>query len=164
MNALSKTNSDLWRETKTPMPLRWMPLARVTETDLWLGLDARGVWAIGRLEGPAVVADAANLSQAWLPILESERELLTERITEAGRLHELPISIATLPIREILRLALATRRQHWTEQALNWLENCSTVNDLKELLVEVSKSSSVGQRNRHRARRILGKIRYKSGG
>ncbi|MEU6428351.1 hypothetical protein ABZ860_20850 [Microbispora sp. NPDC046973] len=156
--ALSRLNPDLWRYAEEPLPIRWIPLFQVTTTGLWLGLDISGVWVIGRINGAVATAASDVLSQVWVTILELEVDVLDSKLRDAVLRYELPTPLPALPIPEILQLALATRRRHWVDRALAWLDRYPASVETTNLLKEVSRSHRIGQANRHKAEKIIRRL------
>ncbi|MFD8236228.1 hypothetical protein ACFV20_30670 [Streptomyces sp. NPDC059696] len=133
----------------------WLPLVRISATGIWLGLDRRGVWTLGRLEG-AVESSEKNLPSSWVTMLDSdEKSIRAELNITAERFGVSPSILQDLlPIEGVLSMALRSRSDHWIERALSWLSNRDLSREHLELLREVSMTAWVNQRTRHAARRL----------
>jgi len=155
--ALSRISDDLWRESATNHgSVTWLPLWLVSSSGLRIGLDRNGRWVVGRLPGRASVSQE-NLSPGWLPILDHDESVAREEVAHAGGRYNLPVDLLleSLPVDDVIALALSTHNAHWIDRALIWLESRDIRDDIGALLPLVASSRSASQRARQRARRLI---------
>lgn len=156
--ALSRIDDATWRQSETSFGLlRWLPLWLATDTGIWLGLDDKKRWVVGRMSGGISVQDAPPLSPGWLAILDHDESMAKAELSYGADKYGLPVDelLKSLPIDDIIALALRSHSAHWTERALRWLETRKLREDIRELLPAVAASKVAGQRARHIAQRLM---------
>jgi hypothetical protein len=156
--ALSRIDDTAWHHSMTSSgPLRWLPLWLVTDTGVWIGLDDKGRWVVGRMSGGISVQEALPLSPGWLTILEHDESLANAELSYGAGKYGLPSGelLESLPVDDIIALALRSQNAHWTERALRWLETRKLRNDIREMLPAVAASKVAGQRARQIAKRLI---------
>src|SRR4051794_8754424 len=63
----------------------WLPLTRISDSGLWLGLDRDGSWVLGRLRDRVASASAsAKPSPGWLTILDMGEREFREKLSTAS--------------------------------------------------------------------------------
>jgi hypothetical protein len=155
--ALSRLDEAKWHQSATPDgPVKWLPLWLFGDTGLWLGLDEQARWIVGR-PGRMVVQGAPPLSPGWLPMLDHDELTAREELTFSADKYGLPAALIleSLPIDDVIALALKSDSAHWTERALMWLEARSVRDDIREMLPAVVSSKAAGQRARQIAKRLV---------
>ncbi|GHB71683.1 hypothetical protein GCM10010331_69530 [Streptomyces xanthochromogenes] len=139
-----------------PGTITWLPLAQVSETGIWLGVDRNGSWAIGRLDGP-VQPSAMNLPTSWVTILDVDEAEFRQNLKAGAQQHR--ISEGELqehvPVDEVLTIAILSESDHWAERAVSWLSNRTNQKAHLELLRELSKAKWATQKTRHAAYRLV---------
>lgn len=156
--ALSRVDGAAWHQSETSDGLlRWLPLWLVTDTGLWIGLDSKSRWVIGRMSGSIVVQKAPPLSPGWLAILEHDESTAIAELSYGADKYELPTGelLESLPVDDVIALALCSRSAHWTERALRWLEKRPLRGDIRGMLPEIVASKAAGQRARQIAKRLI---------
>jgi hypothetical protein len=156
--ALSRIDDETWHQSDTSSGrLRWLPLWLATDTGIWIGLDDEGRWVVGRMSGGMSVQEAPPLSPGWLAILDHDESMATAELSYGADKYGLPTSelLESLPIDDVIALALRSHSAHWTERALRWLETRKLREDIRELLPAVAASKAAGQRARHIAQRLM---------
>lgn len=156
--ALSRTCDTAWHQSTTSSGLiRWLPLWLVTDTGVWLGVEDKGRWVVGRMSGGFSVQDAPPLSPGWLVILEHDESTANAELSFAARKYGLPIGelLESLPVDDVISLALRSGNAHWIERALSWLQGRELRDDIRDLLPVVAVSRVAGQRARQIARRLI---------
>lgn len=155
---LSRVDKTKWHQSITSHGVvKWLPLWLFSDTGLWMGLNEQAQWVVGRISGNIVIQDGSTLSPGWLPMLDHDEQTAREELQFSANkfgLQAEPI-FESLPIDDIILLALRGQDAHWTERALRWLESRNVRNDIREMLPEVASSRAVGQRARHIARRLM---------
>lgn len=155
--ALSRLDKAKWHESATPHgPVKWLPLWLFSDTGLWLGLDAKAHWIVGR-PGSMVVQDALPMSPSWLPMLDNDELTAREELSYGAGKIGLPAEpiLESLPIDDVITLALTSHNAHWTERALTWLEARELRDDIKAVLPVVASSGAAGQKARQIAKRLM---------
>jgi hypothetical protein len=100
----------------------------------------------------------ARASLLWLPLLEQEypalRAALLAGLAQAG-LQPVEQRLATFPVQDLLALALTSGLSlYWADLALNWASHVGLAPDLIPLVRALALNPSIGQRIRHRAKRL----------
>jgi hypothetical protein len=155
--ALSKVRDDLWRQSVTEDGnVSWLPLWLISSSGLWIGIDRDARWVVGRLPGQASVFEC-RLSPGWLPLLDHDEPEAREEISHQSAKYDLPADqlLVSLPVDDIIVIALSTNNPHWIDRALVWLESRKIRNDISALLLSVASSRSAGQSARQRAKRLM---------
>lgn len=155
--ALSRISYAAWHQSMTSSgQIRWLPLWLVSDTGVWIGLDEEGRWVVGRMSGGLSVQGALPLSSGWLVILEHDESMANAELSYSAGKYGLPTSelLESLPVDDIIALALRSGNAHWTERALGWLETRKLRDDIREMLPAVIASKAAGQRARQIARRL----------
>lgn len=137
-------------------PVTWLPLVRISDTGIWLGLDRNGAWTLGRLDGVVESSSSENLPASWVTILDSDETSLRAGLHSAAERFGLsPYKLVDLiPVDEVLTMAIKSRSS-WAERAVSWMSRRSIPRDHLQLLREVSTAEWANQRTRHMARRIV---------
>lgn len=157
MNGLAHVNSDTWRTSRSgDVSVSWLPLTRISETGLWLGVDKEGEWVLGRLEGH-VVSSTGTLPQPWLTLLDTDEPTFRKRLDEAAGRYHLPSDIlqARVPIDDVLSMAFRSHSAHWAERAVRWLIERTPCAEHLELLHELMTARWASQWTRQTARRLV---------
>jgi hypothetical protein len=157
MTALSQLEDVNWHQSMTARgPLKWLPLWLFTDSGLWIGLDDQARWVIGRV-GNMAVRDGPSLSPSWLPILDHDELTAREELSFSADKYGLPAEpiLASLPVDDVIALALHGKSGHWTERALIWLESRSVRDDIREMQPDVARSRALGQKARQIANRLI---------
>jgi hypothetical protein len=155
--ALSRLDESLWRRSASRQDsITWLPLWLISQSGLWVGLDRDGRWTVGRPSGQ-VAAATEMLSPGWLPLLDHDESVVREEVAYASAKYGLPVDslLQSLPIDDIIRIALNTSNSHWIDRALIWLEQRTIPEGIYELLPRVASSRAAGQRARQRAWRLM---------
>lgn len=163
--ALSRLDDDKWHQTPTPYGvMKWLPLWLFSDTGLWIGLDEQARWVVGRMAGIIVVQDALPLSPGWLPMLDHNEATAQNELSFSADKYGLPIApiLESLPIDDVIALALDSHDPHWTERALAWLESRNVRDDIREMLPAVASSRAAGQRARQLAKRQMKRVSDKA--
>lgn len=156
--ALSRIDDAVWHQSTTPSgSLRWLPLWLVTDTGIWIGLDDKGRWVVGRMSGAISVQEVLPLSPGWLTILEHDEPVANAELSYGADKYGLPTDeiLESLPVDDVIALALRSQNAHWTERALRWLETRKMRDDIREMLPAVASSKAAGQRARQIAKRLI---------
>jgi hypothetical protein len=156
--ALSQVDDAAWRQSATSSgPLRWLPLWLVTDTGVWIGLDDRARWVVGRMSGGISVRDEPLLSPGWLTMLDHDESMAKAELSYGASKYGLPTGelLESLPIDDVIALALHDHSTHWTERAMRWLETRKLRDDIREMLPAVASSRAAGQRARQIAKRLM---------
>jgi hypothetical protein len=159
LSALSQTERDCWHESVSGYEKStWLPLFLISSSGLWIGLDERGQWVVGRLSGQ-VEKRGPRLSPGWLPLLDHDESVIKEELSYAATKYKLPLNglLSSIPIDDTLLLALEGNSSHWIDRALVWLEHRPIRDDIAAILPSVVSSRSAGQRARQRAKRLMGR-------
>ena len=156
-SALSRIDEDLWRESASQRGnIMWLPLWLISDSGLWIGLDRQARWVVGRLPGQ-VGHPTERLSPSWLPLLNHDESVAAEELSFGAAKHNLPAGLLeSVPIDDIIVLALTSNNAHWIDRALIWLESRKVRDDINEMLPTVVSSRSASQRARQRAKRLMG--------
>jgi hypothetical protein len=155
--ALSRLDEAQWHQSATPHgAVKWLPLWLFSDTGLWIGLDQQARWVVGR-PGSMVIQDAPPLLQGWLPMLDHDELAAREELTFSADKYGLPAEpiLESLPIDDVIALALKSHSAHWTERALTWLEARNVRDDIREMLPALASSKAAGQRARQIAQRLM---------
>lgn len=161
--ALSEVNDAAWHQSATSSgPLRWLPLWLVTETGIWIGLDDKKRWVVGRMSGGISVQGAPPLSPGWLAILDHDESMARAELSYGADKYGLPTGelLESLPIDDVIALALRSHSAHWTERALRWPETRKLRDDIREMLPVVAASKAAGQRARQIAKHLIRQDRW----
>lgn len=156
-SALSRIDEDHWRVSATQHGrITWLPLWLISNSGLWIGLDRHARWVVGRLSGQVSVP-TERLSPSWLPLLDHDESVIVEELSYSGTKYNLPIDLllGSLPIDDLIALALASDNTHWIDRALIWLEPREVRGDIDAMLPLVASSRSASQRARQRAKRLM---------
>jgi hypothetical protein len=134
----------------------WLPLMKISETGIWLGLDRKGVWTLGRLDG-AVESSAPDLPSSWVTLLDSDASSFRAGLASAAERFKLsPGKLEDIiPLDDVLTMAIKSRSSHWAERAVVWMSDQESSGDHLDLLRELSTANWANQRTRHVARRLL---------
>ncbi|MEV0982658.1 hypothetical protein [Streptomyces sp. NPDC049915] len=136
--------------------VEWLPLVQISVTGIWLGLDRRAVWTLGRIEG-AVESSAENIPSSWVTILDGDEKSFRVALNAAAE--RLGLSSKKLqkliPVEEILTMAIRSRSSHWVERAVHWMSERHISGEHLQLLQELSTAKWANQRTRHMARRLV---------
>ncbi|WP_328511019.1 hypothetical protein OG981_43520 [Streptomyces mirabilis] len=129
---------------------------QISKTGIWLGLDRKGVWTLGRLEG-AVESSAERLPSSWVAILDADEKSLRAGLAYAAEQFKLsPENLQNLvPIEDVLAMAIRSRSNHWVERAVHWMTERDISREHLELLQELTTAKWVNQRTRHIAMRLV---------
>jgi hypothetical protein len=139
---------------------RWLPLVRISDSGLWIGLDEEATWVVGRR------ASAERLTSeptpAWMPLLDQDEDVRLEELTFSTERYKLPsnLVIESLPVDRVIAIALGTSSQHWVERAIRWLRHRPVPEQLLPLLDRVVTSSWASQVSRQQARQLLAEQQY----
>jgi hypothetical protein len=155
--ALSQLDDAKWHQSATPHSgVKWLPLWLFSDTGLWIGLDEQARWVVGR-PGSMVVQEAPLLSPSWLPMLDHDEPTAWEELSFGADKYGLPAEpvLKSLPVDDIIAIALKSHNAHWTERALTWLETRGIRDDIREMLPVVASSRAAGQRARQMAKRLM---------
>jgi hypothetical protein len=155
---LAGISDTAWHQSMTSSgQIRWLPLWLVSDTGVWIGLDEEGRWVVGRMSGGLSVHNAPPLSPGWLVILDHDEEMANAELSYSASKYGLPIVelLESLPVDDVIVLALRSGNAHWTERALRWLETRKLRDDIREMLPAVVASKAAGQRARQIARRLI---------
>jgi hypothetical protein len=135
---------------------RWLPLVRLSTSEIWLGLDPAAQWVLGRPHGRAATS-AAQPTQSWLLMHDVSESDFMVMLTAAADAYGFPREplIAKLPIDDVLAMGLSSRSTHWTERALEWLQIRAIPEGSIELIRRLSGAKWMTQRARQLARRVL---------
>jgi hypothetical protein len=100
----------------------------------------------------------ARVSLLWLPLLEHDypavRAALESGLAQAA-LQPIEQRMATFPAQDLLALALTSGCSlYWVDLALNWASHVGLAPDLIPLVRALALNESIGQRIRHRAKRL----------
>jgi hypothetical protein len=156
--ALARIDDAKWHQSVTPRgAVKWLPLWLFSDTGLWIGLDEQTRWVLGRMSGSMAVQDARPLSPGWLPVLDHDERTAREELSFGAEKYGLPAEpvLESLPIDDVIALALNSNSAHWAERALTWLESRNLRDDIREMLPAVASSRAAGQRARQMARRLM---------
>jgi hypothetical protein len=134
--------------------VRWLPLVRTSGTGLWLGLSPVGEWVVGRLDGDVVVG--SSVTQPWLTILDADVSEFGAALSAAARLNGLDLQPlqASLPIHDVLVMAIRSGSGHWAKRAVVWMQGRVLSDEERALAAELATARWVDQWTRHNARRI----------
>ncbi|GAA2653598.1 hypothetical protein GCM10010425_79380 [Streptomyces spororaveus] len=134
----------------------WLPLTKISETGIWLGLDRKGVWTLGRLDG-VVESSAEGLPSSWVTILDADESSLRAGLASAAERFKLsPDGLESLvPVDDVLAMAIRSRSSHWAERAVCWMSERAIPGDQLVLLRGLSTADWANQRTRHTARRLV---------
>jgi hypothetical protein len=142
--------------------VRWLPLMSISSTGLWLGLSVEGMWVLGRKTGHVVIS-GQPLPQTWLVILDFDYQefLANLEVVAVDRGLSATTIQESVPIDDVLAMAMTSSSDHWVGRAVIWMEN-RTVHDYQEILLrELSAKRSLNQQTRHRVNRILKSLKKK---
>lgn len=134
----------------------WLPLVRISDTGIWLGLDRQGVWTLGRLDG-VVESSAESMPSSWVVILDADELSLRADLSSAAEKFGLsPEGLQSLiPIDDVLTMAVRSRSIYWVERAVQWMTERGVTEEHLALLRELAAAKWVGQQTRHTARRLV---------
>ena len=155
--ALSRLDERVWRKSASGQgAVTWLPLWLVSDSGVWFGLAPGGLWVVGRVSGQ-VSAPGEKPSPGWLPLLDSDEPVVKEEVSYVSTKYDLPLEplLQSLPIDDIIRIALATSNPHWIDRALIWLESRENPGDIYAMLPKVASSRAAGQKARQRAQRLM---------
>jgi len=154
--ALSRVDAGSWIESPTQQSrVSWLPLWLISSSGLWVGLDRHARWIVGRLSGQAS-EPSGKLSPSWLPLLDHDESVVEEELAYAGAKYNLPVDalVQSLPMDDIIVLALSGSNAHWIDRALTWLETRNISGETRTILGSLASSRPAGQKARQRARRL----------
>lgn len=156
---LSAVSANCWIASAHPGQagvVTWLPLVRISETGIWLGLDRQGAWTLGRLDG-VVESSTEILPSSWVTILDADESSLRAGLASAAEKFRLsPERLQSLvPIDDVLTMAVESRSVYWVERAVQWMTERTITEDQLILLRELSAAKWVNQRTRHTARRLV---------
>ena len=119
-------------------------------------LDEQARWVVGR-PGSMVVQGAPPLSPGWLPVLDHDELIAREELAFSADKYGLPAEpiLDSLPVDDVIALALNSHSAHWTGRALTWLEKRSVRDDIRGMLPAVASSKAAGQKARQIAKRLM---------
>ncbi len=154
-DALSRVDETKWHQSSGGA-VKWLPLWLFSDTGLWLGLDEQARWVVGR-PGSMVVQGAPPLSPGWLPVLDHDELIAREELAFSADKYGLPAEpiLDSLPVDDVIALALNSHSAHWTGRALTWLEKRSVRDDIRGMLPAVASSEAAGQKARQIAKRLM---------
>ncbi|MFF2546224.1 hypothetical protein ACFVUY_27145 [Kitasatospora sp. NPDC058063] len=165
---LGRVSNAHWISTKhNDRSFEWLPLIKISDSGIWLGIDRESQWILGRTQGNIVLSNAdMALPQPWLTVLELGETVFWERLREAAHLHGLSADYlaAKVPIDDIIALGLRTRNQHWAERATHWLTERQPREDHIDLLRETSTSRWATQWTRQTASRMVAALKRQTRG
>ena len=110
--ALSHVARDEWVTSELEEEAsHWLPLLQISASNLWLGLDDDGAWALGRIGGRVISSVSANLPQPWMTMLDMSEEELRERLRVAAERFQLPNDVLqnAIPVDDVLVMAIEDR-------------------------------------------------------
>ena len=93
----------------------------------------------------------------WLPLLEQAYPVFRAQVV-AGLQRHVPDSsetLATFPLKDLLRLALTSASAYWVELALAWAVYDSVDEEMRALFSALMVDKTLPQRVRHQAKRLL---------
>jgi hypothetical protein len=155
--ALPGIEDSMWRRSPTASStIKWLPLWLYTDTGLWLGVDEEARWVLGR-PGRMDIQGSDRLLPSWVPVLDRDEMTVREEISFSASKYGLPAEpiLESLPIDDIIAMALTFSNAHWIERALNWLETRNIREDIRAMLPAVATSRAAGQRSRQKATRLM---------
>ncbi|MFF1407854.1 hypothetical protein [Streptomyces sp. NPDC058294] len=134
----------------------WLPLVKISATDIWLGIDREGVWTLGRLEG-AVESSRESMPSSWVTILDGDENALRTALDSAAERFRISSAIlqGMVPIDAVLTMAIKSRSSHWVERAVHWMSERDISREHLELLQDLTTADWASQRIRHIARRLV---------
>lgn len=159
IESLSRTGVDAWCISPSEEgDVEWIPILQVSDSGVWIGLDRKGLWAVGRPDGK-VSPPSAKMSPGWLTVLEMTEEEFLDRLAQAVAPLGLDFEVlkSRIPVSDFLTMALRGGSDHWMERAILWIQERVPSDEQIQLLEDISESKQVGQRVRHAAKRLVRK-------
>jgi hypothetical protein len=141
--------------------VRWVPLVQrgPEHPNDAVGLSPSGSWVIGDLPGAAQETLRVHTRPAALSLLpllewpyEEAASRLRDGVARAGLDDEV---VAAFPWRQMLGVAIESKRDWWLEHAVDWLPHCGPTPDDVVALSSVVRDKHFAQRLRQAVWRLL---------
>ncbi|HWJ29473.1 MAG TPA: hypothetical protein VNS32_23240 [Flavisolibacter sp.] len=107
--------------------------------------------------------DSISNTIFWLPILEIDYNEFTETLKGAletlKRKDLIPKLLDSLPINEMLNIALLSDSKYWVKLAMEWVDKIPDKNIFANALERICKDKKYSQKLRHASMKYLAQIR-----
>lgn len=145
--------------------VHWLPLIQLARSSFSVGVDEFGAWVGEAADG--LIRFTSNRSCTFLlPLLEKSRETSYRQILDALDMTGLPRELAEIfPFELVIQQGLQSSG-YWVDLALGWIDSSPATDSLCQiaLVAQASSNHQLSQQTRHRAQRILAKLKRSSTG
>lgn len=154
---LKNLEDAIWRESKlrhADKMIVWLPLARVEDTNSWLGLSKSGHWVL-EIDGLVDYLNQNDMRGVW-PCLKKPYQQFAALLTNSLIEQKLPPDLAnTFPYRALVISALGSQIDFWANLDLNWLSHIDQDQETIAMLESLINARWATQQTRQKASKQL---------